>query len=146
MEMEDVQRFPVGFVAMANATRPYAVYCLLREQRVVYVGKSTNIYNRIGRHWQNLARMRRGKAPYATDTIAPIVFDSVVVKFVDRDDLDREELALIQRYLPQHNTRLKRPVPAYDFSAVPAVAEIINRVRRRQPPPFRKRQWSQHAA
>lgn len=121
--MENFVRFEV--------TNLCAVYCLLREGEVVYVGQSTNIHARISRHWQNMQRIRAGKKPYARNSIAPIFFDCAMVKYVAKDALDREEFALIQAYLPMHNKLLRRPLraPEVDLTTITAVLELVRRKR-----------------
>lgn len=125
-----------GFVAFERVVSPYAVYCLLLKGEVVYVGKSINVYVRIGRHFQNLQRSLLGKPAY--EQVRLITFDAVRVKFCSREALDREELALIQRYQPKHNVLLKR---SKEVLLTPAVMDILNRVRRDAgiPPTYKKR-------
>lgn len=144
--MENTTFIP-GFQPLPCVMQPSAVYCLLRAGRVVYVGKSTNVYSRIARHWQNHQRVKQGKPPYDHNTIKMVNFDSVIVKFVPREVLDREEFALIERYMPQHNILLKRTISRIDVTKIPTVAEILARSKeRRRPTGFTKRQWGQRAA
>lgn len=88
------------------------VYLLLLKGEVVYVGQSLNVFARIATHWCNLQRVRRGKLPYSASfyDMAVFLFDEVRMKLCLVQDLDREELALIQRFRPKHNTLLNRPV------------------------------------
>lgn len=139
--------FIPGFCGLPSVMQPTAVYALLRAGKVVYVGKSTNVYARVARHWQNLMRIRAGKPAYDDNTIRAVHFDSVMVKFCAKADLDTEEFALIQRYMPQHNIMLKRVASKIDVAKIPTVAEIFARAReRKRPTGFTKRQWGQRAA
>ncbi len=91
---------------------PSAVYLLLCRGEVVYVGQSDNVFSRIASHYQRMQRKARGKAAvYVTmeHTEEVIVFDEVRFRPCPRHELDREELALIQRYRPKHNQRMNRP-------------------------------------
>src|SRR5215469_1158054 len=99
-------------IALGGPMGSVGVYLLLRQGEVVYVGQSVNVLARVNAHWNNLQRVRKGKKPYHTGggyewTVVP--FDEVRIKRCLPCDLDREELALIQRYLPKKNTLLNRP-------------------------------------
>lgn len=88
------------------------VYLLLLKGEVVYAGQSTNVFARISTHWVMLQKHRKGKRPYGTQfqEAEVYLFDEVRMKLCLVQDLDREELALIQRFRPKHNTLLNRPV------------------------------------
>lgn len=141
MKMDNCALIP-GFVRLDGVTSPYAIYCLLRQGKVVYIGKSTNVYARLGKHWQNMRRKQKGLRPYKADDIACVDFDAVMVKFCSKDSLNQEEIMLIQRYQPQHNRQLKRPAFAVDIAKIPAILEILKRGPAHQPAPFKKRRLS----
>jgi hypothetical protein len=86
------------------------VYLLLREGKVVYAGQSLNVFTRIGQHHQLMVRMRKGLKVQANamKPEAYVAFDEVRIKQCAKRDLDKEEIILIQRYMPQHNTLMKR--------------------------------------
>lgn len=132
----------LGFEPLPKVVTPCALYCLILAGKVVYVGKSTNVYARVARHWQNMTRVKAGKAPYDKNTIALIDFDSVVVRFCEKDRLAVEEMALIQRLRPLHNKQLNRPVSTVDVMKIPAIVEIMSRNERARPVEFKKRRWS----
>ena len=129
-----------------------AVYLLLRGGEVVYVGQSVNVFARVASHYQALARKRKGlgynTSPHTLSDAqkAMVVFDEVLIKTCLKADLDREELALIQRYLPKHNVRLKRPESKIDLGKLPSYREAVrkaaireDRVKRRKLPPMVKK-------
>jgi hypothetical protein len=128
-----------GFATLEGFDNPCAVYLLLKAGRVVYVGKSTNLYSRIGRHWQNRVRIRKDLNPYNPSTIAPIDFDSVMVKWTPRWLLDREEVALIKRFMPEHNRAGKYDV---EDETVTWVAALIAQGRARDAAYLKRRQWA----
>lgn len=108
--------------------RPSAVYVLMWKGKVVYVGQSTNIANRLSVHWANMRRVRRGKRPYNSGRVIDfaVQFDEVHVKFVDQRWLDREEQALIDRFAPKYNTLLKRKgIPKVQIDDLPFFQELL---------------------
>jgi excinuclease UvrABC nuclease subunit len=117
-----------NFVRFREVLTPSGVYVLLRQERVVYVGKSKNIFSRLAKHYMNQQRVLRGLPAYNREREGPVIrFDDVRVKFCAVDVLDREEVKLIQQYLPQHNTH--HVVPRYDLSRIPAFREMLERAR-----------------
>lgn len=111
-----------GFEAFGHPKIGTGVYLLILLGVVIYVGKSLNIYHRIGQHVIAMKRHKKGLRPYKGREELPfIIFDEVQVKWVPIAQINAEELKLIQRYLPENNTRLKRP----DVSSIPAVAKLI---------------------
>ncbi len=136
--MDEFVRFELRFGTCA-------VYLLLCKGRVVYVGQSTNVFSRVGVHYQTMRRKQRGLHTYlnASDPIrnAPIVFDEVRVRPCAKTDLDKEELALIQQYMPQHNVLHNRPKPKIDLTLVPGFARLLKvgrkepKIKRRKLPP-----------
>lgn len=116
------------FVRIREVVTPVGVYCLYWQGTVVYVGKSTNIMARLGKHYVKMQRHLKGLPPYEQNEAAPIVFDDVWVKWVPVDILDREEIRLIQRYQPRYNVLLNRP--KVDLSHIPAFRELLAKARR----------------
>lgn len=111
-----------GFEAFGRPKVGTGVYLLILAGVVMYVGKSLNIYHRIGQHTTAMRRHRKGLRPYKGKEELPFIeFDEVQVKWVPQSMVNAEELKLIQRYLPQNNSRLCRP----DVSTIPAVAKLI---------------------
>src|SRR5215469_4739254 len=99
-------------IALGGPMGSVGVYLLLRQGEVVYVGQSVNVLARVNAHWNNLQRVRKGKRPYrsgATYEAVPVEFDEIRIKRCFPSELDKEELALIQRYLPEKNVRMVRP-------------------------------------
>jgi len=115
------------FVRLREVLTPVGVYMLYWQGTVVYVGKSLNIFYRLSTHYNQMLRRLEGKLPYR-EKGPPILFDDVYVKWVHVDKLDREEIALIQRYQPIHNTRLNRK--SYDLSHIPAFAELLKKAKK----------------
>ena len=109
------------------------IYLLLRGDEVVYVGQSTNVYTRISTHYQALQRHRKGLRPltYGQDNWVSrkvIIFDSVKIMICPKGDLGKEEIALIQKYLPKNNTFLKRserPDKANALRSMPMFQEMM---------------------
>ena len=126
-----------GFVHFREVLSPTAVYVLWWRGKVVYVGKSKNIYARLATHKQNLMRKRNDLTPYA-DKSAPFEFDDVWVRFMPVDELDREETKLILHYRPKYNIQLNHP--SYDMSKVPAFRELLAKARR-SPTVLRRMPW-----
>jgi excinuclease UvrABC nuclease subunit len=115
--------------------RPSGVYLLLLRGTVVYVGKSKNVASRLAEHYRSLVRYRKGKPNRpAQPWLDVVLFDQAKVKFCLEEDLDREEIVLIQRYLPQYNKLMKRPPPRPGFENLPAIADLIRRGRNRETP------------
>jgi hypothetical protein len=113
-----------GFEAFGHPTIGTGVYVLLLNGVVMYVGKSLNIFHRIGQHMGAMRRHQRGLRPQKGKEETPLIeFDQVMVKWVPIHRIDAEEMKLIQRFLPEHNDLLKR-VPI-DVSDIPGVAKLI---------------------
>ncbi len=109
------------------------VYLLLLEGRVVYAGKSTNVFARIGVHYQTMRRKQRGLHTYLNTAdktrLEVITFDEVRVKPCSKNDLDKEELALIQTYMPIHNVLHKRK-PLVDVTSMEGFQRLMKTGRR----------------
>ena len=100
------------------------VYVLMGKGEVLYVGKSLNIFHRIGQHVTAMRRHMKGIRPYKEKTETPfIAFDQIMVKWVPIARIDAEELKLIQRFLPEYNEKMNRP--NIDVSNIPGVAKLI---------------------
>ena len=120
--MEDFIAFKLRFGACG-------VYLLLHKGQVVYAGKSVNVFARIGVHHQTMQRKRRGLGAYLNNAYSvaamTVVFDEVRVKPCAKADLDKEELALIQRYLPPRNVLHNRPLPKVDLTMLPGFQHLL---------------------
>lgn len=131
------------FTAVSMKGGPCGVYALLRDGKVVYVGQSLNVFARVATHWNNLRRALRGKR-VSSGTWQDVVvnFNEVRFKRCSEGDLDAEELKLIQRYIPQHNHLMKRPVNPLagriaGLPCIQALAELSDK--RAQRPLHRRR-------
>lgn len=90
------------------------VYALLYRGEVVYIGKTINIFSRVSDHYRGMQRKRRGiKPPFGTRHIDIPIFDEVQAKRCRIHDLDKEEIALIQKYRPRYNIKMNRE-PIHD--------------------------------
>lgn len=125
-----------GFVRFREVLTPTAIYVLRWRGEIVYIGKSRNVYGRLAKHRQNLARKRAGLRPYLNDGKV-FEFDDVWVKWVAIDELDREEQRLISKYRPKANVRLNHPT--YDLSRIPAFKELLAKSRARSVPNYIRR-------
>jgi len=93
------------------------VYCLLRKEEVVYVGRSKKPLARIGRHVENRNRPM-GENP-GFGYVGPrhagkgISFDGIWFIPCMLGQLDTVELAMIRKYQPRYNIRgiPPRPIP-----------------------------------
>lgn len=114
----------VGFEAFGRPKTGTGVYLLISQGIVLYVGKSLNIFHRIGQHVIAMRRHQKGKRPYkGKDELPFIEFDEVRVKWVPIAQIDAEEMKLIQRFLPEKNELMKRTY--IDVSDLPKVAKLI---------------------
>jgi hypothetical protein len=126
------------FVNFRDVLTPVGVYILLLQGTVVYVGKSKNVFARLSKHWTNMVRYRKGLPMYGGhESRKVILFDDVEVKFCAVDELDREEIGLIQKHLPQHNNH--HCVERYDLRHIPAFQELLARAKKRQIPNYLRR-------
>lgn len=113
-----------GFEPFGRPSSGTGVYLLLAKGEVLYVGKSLNIFHRIGQHVISMRRHLKGKRPNRLKEELPFIeFDQVMVKWVPIAQIDGEEMKLIQRFLPEHNDLLKRTF--IDVSNIPSVAKLI---------------------
>jgi hypothetical protein len=128
------------FVQLSEVLRPTGVYALLNQGKVVYVGKSKNIFRRLSEHYSNQVRVRKGKPCYGAGHGGrgpAILFDDVRVKYCAIDRLDAEETKLIQEHLPPGNVH--HVVPRYDMRGIPAFQELLKRARARGVPNYLRR-------
>lgn len=113
-----------GFEPFGHPGIGTGVYLLVNQGTVLYVGKSLNIFHRIGQHVITMRRHGKGKRPTKVKEELPFIpFDRVLVKWVPIAQIDAEEMKLIQRFLPEHNDLMKRTF--IDVSNIPSVAKLI---------------------
>ena len=126
-----------GFLTISLRGGVSGVYLLLWKGEVVYAGQSLNVFARIGVHHQTMVRVRKGLR-IQTNTMAQeaiVAFDEVRIKHCPKADLDRLEIELIQRYLPHHNTLMKRAEQPRHFdslSAQPFFQEFMRKTEAKQ--------------
>ena len=125
------------FVQFREVLHPSGVYALIRSEKVVYVGKSLNLFARLSKHYTNLQRKRAGKPPYGNHSGPVIDFDDVMVKFLPVDVIDREEAKLIQQYLPEHN--IQHNIAPKDLAHIPAFQELLRKARLKEGPAIARR-------
>ncbi len=114
----------VGFESLGQPKLGTGVYLLINKGTVLYVGKSLNIFHRIGQHIIAMRRHMKGKRPYKGKEELPFIeFDEVKVKWVPIAQVDAEEMKLIQLFLPEHNQKMNRV--NIDVSNIPGVAKLI---------------------
>lgn len=113
-----------GFERFGHPQPGTGVYLLIGKGEVLYVGKSLNIFHRIGQHVTAMRRHKKGLLRYKAKEETPFIeFDEIRVKWVPIQRIDAEEMKLIQRFLPEHNAHMKRaPI---DVSDIPGVAKLI---------------------
>ena len=103
-----------GFEDLPGVRAPVCAYCLLRKGRVVYVGKTKNVFTRIGQHWMKQTSRRRSMKDYFSKTWAArerMVFDEVLVKWCEKRELDHWEMTLIHRFNPEYNIQIREKLP-----------------------------------
>lgn len=108
-ELRDLPRLEIPAAGLAG------IYFLFWKGRLQYVGKSTNVYFRVARHWALAQQRRRGLIrTLERDRERPelyLDFDEVRVKFCSADLIAHEEFLAIKRYSPPHNIQLTRELP-----------------------------------
>lgn len=107
-ELEGLPLVLEGFVDVSVMLKP-AVYALLRDGVVVYVGQSKKPLSRIEAHRSNWGR--KSTPAWMPPSLKGILFDSVHVLPTRIEDLDRVEKAMIELYKPRYNIKLKSPTP-----------------------------------
>ncbi len=113
-----------GFEGFGYPHPGTGVYVLIGKGEVLYVGKSLNLFHRIGQHVTAMRRHKKGLLRYKGKEDTPFIeFDQIMVKWVPIHQIDAEELKLIQRFLPEYNEKMCRP--NIDVSNIPGVAKLI---------------------
>lgn len=97
-----------GFIEVTPILKP-AVYALLRDGVVVYVGQSKKPLSRIEAHRSNWGR--KSTPAWMPASLRGVLFDQVYVLPTRVEDLDRIEKAMIELYKPRYNIKLKSPTP-----------------------------------
>lgn len=127
------------FEGFATVSGVCGVYMLLCRGEVVYVGQSVNVFARIATHHNTLQRHRKGLRPANEGpgnwvTMNVITFDTIKIKTCAKADLDKEEIVLIQKYLPKKNTFLNRPPPKNldTLYEMPLYKELMKRAEAKQ--------------
>jgi len=91
----------LGFVEVSRHT--IGVYALCFGRRVIYIGQSMNVYNRIRAH-------RGRRQPQ---------WDKVFVLWCEPADLSHLEGEMIRRFIPKHNRHIPKvglqEVPSFDL-------------------------------
>lgn len=100
--------FP-GFTNISDALCA-GVYVLVKNETVIYVGKSKKMISRIDAHRKVWADKRRGKQSWLVEmlNIPGVLFDEVHVRRCRLEDLDRVEREMIDIYRPKYNVQLQR--------------------------------------
>ena len=109
------------------------VYALVRSERVIYIGKATNIHSRIGHHISNMKSYQKGVATFAMKTRRKFfVFDDIWFMPVPVEKLDQAEREMIRKYQPKYNIVLRvDPDMTIDLVALglaKPVAQVLRRV------------------
>jgi hypothetical protein len=119
---------PIGVFASS------ACYALVRQGKVVYVGKSTGIFSRLATHMNNFKRVAKGKLPYTYGgyCLQPVIkFDEVQIYPCLPSDLTQLEIRLIQEFQPRYNKNTKLPVTTEKelkiLLDVPAIQALLSR-------------------
>lgn len=105
---KETDRMLEGFIEVSPMLKP-AVYALLREGVVVYVGQSKKPLSRIEAHRSNWGR--KSTPAWMPASLKGILFDQVYILPTRIEDLDRVEKAIIELYKPRYNIKLKSPTP-----------------------------------
>lgn len=97
-----------GFTDVSQVLRA-GVYALVKNGRVIYVGKSKRMLTRLDQHRSAYSAKRQGKMSWIIENlgIPGLLFDEVHVRPCLVDDLDMLEREMIDRYQPQYNVRLR---------------------------------------
>ena len=90
----------------------------MREEEVLYVGQSTNVYARLATHLatKKRARPRRAAYPAGIASTVAIPFTSVMVRWCARLELDDLELKYIAQFNPKYNVKCRKPLPRMKIS------------------------------
>jgi hypothetical protein len=122
-----IAKMEEDFVRLKEVLAPVGVYVLYWQGKVVYVGKSLNIFGRLSTHFVQMRRRLNGAAPYAQHQ-PPILFDDVGVKWCTVEEINRVEIGLIARYRPRYNTQ---HLPPHSVAMrIPALKELLARAKK----------------
>jgi hypothetical protein len=109
-----------------------AIYALVREGRVVYVGQSKLPLLRINQHrggWGKKKAFVGGKVR----EVKSMLFDAIWIMPCPWHKLDEVEIEMIKRYQPRYNIRHMPRQPSPDISAL--LVELMPFVAERDPEP-----------
>jgi excinuclease UvrABC nuclease subunit len=126
-----------GFVEVTPILRA-GVYALVRDGRVVYVGKGKRMLPRVEAHRGNWGR--KSVPAWMPVSMRGVLFDQVFVMPCRVEDLDRIERAMIDLYKPRYNIALKAPTPtttALEITIPSGITIPFNQPR--SPPRFERR-------
>jgi excinuclease UvrABC nuclease subunit len=97
-----------GFIDVTSVLR-CGVYALVRDGVVVYVGQGKKMIARVEAHRSNWGR--KSVPAWMPVSLRGVLFDQVFVLPCRVEDLNRIEAAMIDRYKPKFNVKLKAPTP-----------------------------------
>ncbi len=89
-----------------------AVYALVRQGKVVYIGQSKSVGERLMTHWRKRKGGVRKSGLYKHRIVVGITFDAVWVRLCMLRELDDLEIAMIKKYQPKHNVKHMPPKPS----------------------------------
>lgn len=102
-----------GFTDISSLLRP-AIYILLRDGEVMYVGKSKHPLFRIQSHKNQHLYLKNKKKSiktvYGKRYVKEIPFNEIKLLPCDEDKLDETEIALIKQLNPRYNY-IHKPTP-----------------------------------
>lgn len=113
-----------------------AVYALLQNGKVVYVGQSKNPLTRVYSHASYRGKLEPWKAGYTTRKVG-FKFDTIWVMPCMLRDLDRLEAEQITKWQPKHNTRGRKPNTPLDLNLL--MASVSARIGPPVEAPIRRR-------
>lgn len=91
------------------------VYMLLRKGEVVYVGQSKSVGERLRTHCRQRKGGVRGSGLFANKIKVGFSFDEIQVRACMLGELDDLERAMIKKYQPKYNVKLKNPQPSLEL-------------------------------
>lgn len=100
-----------------------AVYALLQNGRVVYVGQSKLPIKRIYSHANVRGKMEPWRDEYTRRKVG-FKFDGIWLMPCMLRDLDRLEAEQIEKWQPKHNTRGRKPNTPLDLSSLIAAVSV----------------------
>ena len=99
-------------------------YALLLNERVVYVGKSINVLQRLSNHRNRLRRRLEGRDDYSGHGRIVRSFDSVRLYPCPMRELDILEKELILLYKPEGNVQIPRALKTINVIALAKRANV----------------------